>query len=134
MKKFSLSKNERIKQKKIFDELFKSGKVILSKDNSLKSVYLIKKTDYPGVKISVGVSKKAGKAFWRNRLKRLIRNAYRLNKLELVELAFKKKITIFILFLSISLNQSTSKKLFYKNIEKEIIFLLQKINKTIHSL
>ncbi len=134
MKIFSLSKNERIKEKKIFDQLFKSGKTVLLKNNSLKIIYLVEKSDNPCVKIAVGISRKAGNSVWRNRLKRLIRNAYRLNKLKLLELSKQKGMRIYILFSSVSLNQSTSPKLKYSEIEAQIISLLKVIYNKIDSI
>lgn len=134
MKRFSLSKNERIKEKKIFDKLFKSGKTVLSQNKSLKAIYFFENSDAFGVQIAVGISRKAGKAVWRNRFKRLIRNAYRLNKLQLLELAKEKKLKIYVLFSSVTLNQLTSPKLLYKEIELQIISLLDLIYKKIDSL
>lgn len=134
MKTFSLSKNERIKEKKIFEQLFKSGKTVLSKDNLLKAIYLSEKSEYFTVKIAVGISKKVGNAVWRNRLKRLIRNAYRLNKLKIVELAKQKGIRIHIVFSSFRLNQYNSPRLFYKDIESEVLSLLEIIYKKLNSV
>lgn len=134
MKVFSLNKSERIKEKKIFEQLYKSGKTVLLKNNSLKIIYLAEKSDKSCVKIAVGISKKAGNSVWRNRLKRLIRNAYRLNKLQLKELAKRKRMRIFILFSSVSLNQSASPKLKYKEIENQVISLLSIIVKKLDSV
>jgi ribonuclease P protein component len=131
VKKFSLSKNERIKEKKIFDKLFKSGKTVLSQDKSLKAIYLTEISEIPCVKIAVGVSRKIGNAVWRNRLKRLIRNAYRLNKLDIVQLAEQKKISIYILFSSVLLNQSVHPKLKYSEIQLQIVSLLKTIQNKI---
>jgi len=134
VKVFSLNKSERIKEKKIFEQLYKSGKTVLLKNNSLKIIYLAEKSDKSCVKIAVGISKKAGNSVWRNRLKRLIRNAYRLNKLQLKELAKRKRMRIFILFSSVSLNQSASPKLKYKEIENQVISLLSIIVKKLDSV
>jgi len=134
VKVFSLNKSERIKEKKIFEQLYKSGKTVLLKNNSLKIIYLAEKSDKSCVKIAVGISKKAGNSVWRNRLKRLIRNAYRLNKLQLIELAKRKRMRIFILFSSVSLNQSASPKLKYKEIENQVISLLSMIVKKLDSV
>ncbi len=134
MKVFSLSKNERIKEKKIFDQLFKSGKTVLLKNNSLKIIFLTEKSDKPCVKIAIGISRKAGNSVWRNRLKRLIRNAYRLNKLQIIDIAKQKGMRIYILFSSVSLNQSNSPRLKYSQIEVQIISLLKIIYKKIDSI
>lgn len=134
MKAFSLGKNERIKERKIFEQLYKSGNTILLKNYSLKIIYLAEKSDISCVKIAVGISKKAGNSVWRNRLKRLIRNAYRLNKLQILDLAKRKGMKIYILFSSVSLNQSASPKLKYKEIENQVISLLSVIVKKLDSV
>jgi len=133
VKTFSLSKNERIKEKKIFDQLFKSGKTVLLKNNSLKIIYLTEKSDKTCVKIAVGISKKVGNSVWRNRLKRLIRNSYRLNKLNLIEMAKQKRMRIYILFSPINLNQSSSPKLKYFEIENQVVSLLESVRKKLDS-
>jgi ribonuclease P protein component len=134
VKAFSLGKNERIKERKIFEQLYKSGNTILLKNYSLKIIYLAEKSDISCVKIAVGISKKAGNSVWRNRLKRLIRNAYRLNKLQILDLAKRKGMKIYILFSSVSLNQSASPKLKYKEIENQVISLLSVIVKKLDSV
>lgn len=131
MKLFSLSKDERIKEKKNIQLLIQEGSSVFSSRNSLKAIYLIQDSDKPGVKIAVGISKKAGKAVWRNKLKRLIRNAYRLNKIPLIKSAQQKNKSVLILFTSLSYNEQNNKNLFYDEIVKEVKSLLEKITKRI---
>lgn len=131
MKLFSLSKDERIKEKKNIQLLIQEGSSVFSSRNSLKAIYLIQDSDKPGVKIAVGISKKAGKAVWRNKLKRLIRNAYRLNKIPLIKSAQQKNKSVLILFTSLSYNEQNNKNLFYDEIVKEVKSLLEKIAKRI---
>ncbi|MFN3693620.1 MAG: ribonuclease P protein component [Ignavibacterium sp.] len=131
MKLFSLSKYERIKEKKKIQLLIQDGSSVFSSRNSLKAIYLIQDSNEPGVKIAVGISRKAGKAVWRNKLKRLIRNAYRLNKIPLLTSAKQKNKLVLILFTSLSYNELNNKKLFYSEIETEVKSLLDKIEKRI---
>lgn len=133
MKLFSLSKYERIKEKKNIQLLIQDGSSVFSSKNSLKAIYLIQDSNEPGVKIAVGISRKAGKAVWRNKLKRLIKNAYRLNKIPLVKSAQQKNKQVLILFTSLSFNEQSNKKLLYNEIEAEIKSLLIKIEKRISS-
>jgi len=71
---------EKLKNKKVFEALFLEGNHLTS--FPIKLIYL--KTDYnDGPTIKVGVvapKKKFKKAVDRNRVKRLLREAYRLNK------------------------------------------------------
>ena len=88
-KQQGLSPAERIKSKKDFDELYSSGKILISSNKKIKAIFLIKDNPDEGVKIAAVVSKKLGNAVWRNRIKRLIKETYRLNKQEIKTQAFK---------------------------------------------
>lgn len=127
MKLFSLSKNERIKEKKNIQALFQNGSSVFSSKNTLKAIYLIKDSSEPGVKIAVGISRKAGRAVWRNRLKRLIRNAYRMNKIPLVKAIKENNKQLLILFTSPGYNERKIKKLFYNEVAEELKSILEKI-------
>lgn len=108
MKRFGLSAEERIKSRKDFEKIFSNGKTIFSSDKKIKAIYILEKNnDTAGVKISVAVNKKAGKAVWRNRVKRLLKEAYRLNKEMIAGAALKKN---FLLKMIFSLNNFTEKK------------------------
>ncbi|NCQ18750.1 MAG: ribonuclease P protein component [Ignavibacteria bacterium CG_4_8_14_3_um_filter_37_9] len=110
MKRFSFGKNERIKEKKLFEELYTSGKVSISNNKKIKAVhFLIESADVVFPKVAVAVSKKAGNAFWRNRIKRLLREAYRLNKLPVSSFCIEKKKQLFIVFSPFLLNQKDHK-------------------------
>ncbi|MGQ9643869.1 MAG: ribonuclease P protein component [Ignavibacterium sp.] len=131
MKLFSLSKNERIKEKKNIQNLIQDGSSVFSSKNSLKAIYLVKDSNEPGVKTAVGISRKAGKAVWRNRIKRLIKNAYRLNKNPLVNSAKENKKQILILFTSSGYNEQKNKKLVYQEIVEEVKSVLDKIERKV---
>ncbi|MCK9211356.1 MAG: ribonuclease P protein component [Ignavibacteriaceae bacterium] len=110
MKPFSFGKNERIKEKKLFEKLYTSGKISFSSNKKIKAVYFFvedRNADFP--KVAVAVSKKAGNAFWRNRVKRLLREAYRLNKLPISSFCKEKKKQLFIVFSPFLLNQKENK-------------------------
>ena len=78
--RFKYTKKDKLKSKKVIDQLFTEGKSVSV--YPLKLVYL--KTKYEDnsiIKTSVSVSKRLHKtAVARNRIKRLLREAYRLNK------------------------------------------------------
>lgn len=77
---FSYPNKEKLKSKKIFDQLFARGKAVSK--YPIKLIYL--ETDLPeDVEIQAGMAvpkKNFKSAVKRNRIKRLMREAYRLNK------------------------------------------------------
>jgi len=77
---FTYSRKDKLKSKKLIEQLFTEGKAVTA--YPLRLVYL--KTDFEDgsqLKTSVSVSKRLHKtAVARNRIKRLLREAYRLNK------------------------------------------------------
>ncbi|MDT3695353.1 MAG: ribonuclease P protein component [Ignavibacterium sp.] len=128
MKNFSLNRNERVKRKKDFDKVYSSGKIILSSDLSLKIHYYINKNaESNGVKIAASISKKSGKAVWRNRVKRLIKESYRLNKRLLAEKATEKKVEIFLIFSPYKLTEKKNKKLYLTDVISGVIDLINKV-------
>jgi ribonuclease P protein component len=94
------NKKERLKSRKQLDALFKSGKTLTV--FPVKMFYaLVEGQDNP-VKAGVGVSKKFfKKAVERNRIKRLLREAYRTEKqpLQLQLSNGKKQLNLFLLFI-----------------------------------
>ena len=80
--KFTFPKKEKLKSQKLIEKLFLEGKAVTA--FPLRMLYL--RTDFEdGTKIKTGVSvskRNFKKAVDRNRIKRLLREAYRLNKPE----------------------------------------------------
>ncbi|MCG2461817.1 ribonuclease P protein component [Flavobacteriaceae bacterium F89] len=78
--KFSFPKKEKLKRKKLLEQLFETGMGINS--YPVKLIYL--KTELPeDVQVQAGVTvskRNFKKAVQRNRIKRLLRESYRLNK------------------------------------------------------
>src|SRR5689334_16682334 len=104
VKKFTLGKQERLKSRKLIDLLFKEGKTFNS--FPFRVYYLCPKdwkVQQPNsfLQFGVGVSTKNFKnASDRNRIKRLTREAYRLQKLPLQEVIQEKKIpfAVFVIY------------------------------------
>lgn len=128
MKKFSLSKNERVKLKRDFQKIYTKGKILYSSQNRLKvNYYLESSVNESGIKAAFVVSKKAGNAVWRNRVKRLFREAYRNNKLSLNELCSSKNLLLLMSFSPIKLNQKQNKKIKLDFILNDFVGLLGKV-------
>lgn len=128
MKKYSLSKKERIVGKKLFDTIYKNGLIFFSDDKKIKTIFLFEKnSEKPFVKISVAISKKAGTAVWRNRIKRLLRESYRLNKSVLVEFVKSEKLNLNIVFSANDLNQKNNRKINLDEIMPDVVNVLDKI-------
>ena len=132
MSKFGLSADERLKKRKDFELLYSAGKLIYSNDKKLKAVFFAEENSVEaGVKIAAAISSKAGNAVWRNRFKRLIKESYRLNKIELSGKCAEKEILLKIVFSSGSLNQKRAKKLFLKDVMPGVVDLINNINSRI---
>jgi ribonuclease P protein component len=123
-----ISSKERIKKSKDIEKVFSDGKVLFSIDRKLKANYLEKNAGTE-IKILFGVTvyKKTGTAVWRNRIKRLIREAYRKNKSILYDTLNNKKLLIYLIISPNSLNQKDFKKLSLSEIEPPVIELINKV-------
>ena len=96
---YTFNKKEKLKSRKQLDELFKKGKTFTV--FPVKVFYAFADDQDNAVKAGVGVSKKFfKKAVHRNRIKRLLREAYRIEKLPLHQhLAHtQKQLVLFLLF------------------------------------
>ena len=73
---FQFTKAERLTRKKEFERVFNEGKVLKND----KVVFYVTPNDFLYSRLGLVVSKKVGNSPRRNRAKRLMREAYRLNK------------------------------------------------------
>ncbi|MBT8387038.1 MAG: ribonuclease P protein component [Ignavibacteria bacterium] len=132
MKPYGLTAGERIKSKRDFENIFKSGNNIYSQDNKLKAIYIFHKDSKKcGVKIATAVFKKSGNAVWRNRVKRLIRVSYRLNKKLLTETCINKNILLKLVFSLNTINQTNTQAVKLNDIQNAVNDIISKINKTL---
>ena len=132
MKPYGLTAGERIKSKRDFENIFKSGNTIYSPDNKLKAIYIFQKNSKKcGVKIATAVFKKSGNAVWRNRVKRLLRVSYRLNKQFLTETCLNKNILLKVVFSPNTINQNNTRTVKLNDIQSAVADIISKINKAL---
>ena len=127
MKQFGLSKKERIKSKQEFELLYTSGTTINSRSQKLKAIFFVEETNESGVKAAFVVYKKAGKAVWRNRIKRLLRVSYRLNKSILLDVCNEKNISLLVAFAVKSLNEKNNNTIKLSEILPDVVSLMEQI-------
>jgi len=132
LKEFGLSKKERIKSKKEFGVVYSKGKTIYSFNRELKATYYFESnSELPGVKCAFAVYKKSGKAFWRNRVKRLLRESYRLNKHTLVQKCISQNRFLLLIFSLNSIDQKKKNKINLKDILPGAVDLLNQIESSL---
>ena len=128
MKKFGLSADEKLKSRKDIEELFSTGITLFSSSKKIKAIYLIEQyPEEPGIKVAFAVSRKSGKAIWRNRVKRLLRESYRLNKQILLNKIDKSSYYINIIFVPYSINMRTNKNIYLKDLIPDVIDIMSRI-------
>jgi ribonuclease P protein component, eubacterial len=100
-KRFTLSKNERLSWKRYIDLLFEKGQSFIA--FPLRVIFYTTEEEMPAQSsILISVSKKRLKrAVKRNKIKRQVREAYRLQKNDLLPLLNEKKTNLLIAFLYI---------------------------------
>ena len=128
-KQFPLGKNERLKSRKQIEQLFSEGKNFPS--SPFRVHYMLKplaNESSSNLQFGAGVSGKNFKrAVDRNRIKRLTREAYRLQKKQLHEMLKQKKLQLNIFFIY------TSKELplFYA-VKEKVNVILNKLIKILN--
>jgi ribonuclease P protein component len=88
MTKHTFGKRERLVGKRAVDRLFDEGVAIRAGRVSALALEIDEPNANPSeprAKLLIAVSKRQGGAVWRNRMKRLLREAYRLNKAPFIE-------------------------------------------------
>lgn len=130
MKSFSLSSHERIKSKKDFEDIYSQRNILFSFDKKIRVSYIFDKNVVDaGVKIAPAISKHSGNAVWRNRVKRLLREAYRLNKTDIVSFCQTNQIKLKIVFSLNNISKKTTPSLGLTDLFDGVKDLLNKIEK-----
>tara|TARA_R110000868_G_scaffold96341_5_gene265042 strand:+ start:140 stop:559 length:420 start_codon:yes stop_codon:yes gene_type:complete len=121
--KFTYSKAEKLKSKKLFEQLFAEGKSIANYPLRLIYVKTVLKETIP-IKVGVTVSKRNFKsAVKRNRIKRILRESYRCNK-SIVFNNSNNNYALLFLYLGKEMPKSIA-------VEKKMISLLEKFTEKI---
>jgi ribonuclease P protein component len=129
LKKFGLSAHGKIKSRKDIEELYSKGKTLFSSTKKIKAIYIIdQNSNEPGVKISIAVSHKSGNAVWRNRVKRLLKESYRLNKQIIIKNTEDLGFLIRIIFSPYSINMRSNKNIYLNDIMPDVIDIMFRIS------
>ena len=127
IRQFSLHKNERLKKRKEIESLFREGRSFAHTPFRIYYSISVNKTSNEYLQFGVGVSKKFfKKAVSRNRIKRLIREAYRLQKTGLKELIQKneKSLKVFFIYTGNEMPE-------YHLVFEKVAFVLRKLEKEV---
>ena len=119
-------KGERLKLRKRIDFLFRRGTAL--NEFPVQVVYVIDDSpDAAEMQVAFSVSKKLFKnAVDRNRIKRLLREAYRKQSYEMKKLVHQKNAAVYVMLI-----YKSNKELPYEEIAEKIFLLLQRLKKTI---
>ena len=118
-------KNERLKSKKQINKLFTEGDTFFSYPFKVYYLYDGEKEDR-GARVLVSVSKKKFKrAVDRNRIKRIVREAFRKNKAVLYDYLQENNKSLWL-----GLIYSGETILSYQETERKLILILQRLTKT----
>ena len=124
---FTFRKDERLSYKRHIDELFQEGTSF--NISPLRIIYMVN-TSLPeaGVKLMISVPKKKIKrAVDRNRIKRLIREAYRLNKHLLYTMLNNYSVNLYVGIIFTGNNIPGG----YRELEKTVIICLERLGKAV---
>ena len=126
MKEFAVSKKEILSSKNEFNQVYNSGKTIYSNSRKLKAIFYINKdAGSEGLRVAFAVHKKAGTAVWRNRVKRLLRESFRLNRGIFSDSL--KSMMLLVVFSLNSINQRNHIKIKLSDIVSDVVELMNKI-------
>lgn len=108
-----------------FELVYKRGSFIVSPDKKLKASYLIiPENKEKKIRIGLSVSSKKGNSVWRNRIKRIIKEALRSYDYLLNDIVKQVNTGLWIIFSPHLIDQTNYKKVFLKDIQKAAFDIL----------
>ena len=125
--KYTLPKPELLRGRETFKYIITSGNKLIEKN--IVCFYIIETCtpEEQPLKVGFSVGVKVGKAVLRNRIKRLMRECYRLNKHSLIETAISNNLQIRTVFMFITNKISVPKKISYNEIAQTMVKLMHQI-------
>lgn len=119
--KLTLSKKERLNNKLAIESIVSEGNLV--KAFPIFISYVISPSEEPKVQALFSVSKKKQKlAVNRNRIKRRLKEAYRINKLSLYEFSMKNELSIDLMVI-----QVTGDDIPFSRVQKRLVLALSKL-------
>jgi len=130
-KQFTLGKNERLKSRKLIEQLFSEGKSFVI--HPFKIFYLLDTSGgekSPALQFGVGAgTKNFKKAVDRNRIKRITREAYRLQKLSLQKKVEVKRVVLNVFFI-----YTTRALPVYNDVYIKVNLIFDRLNKIVDEI
>lgn len=125
--RYTLRKNEILRGRNTFSKVFSSGNKLVGRN--IVCFYQVENNDTETNKVLVGfaVSKKTGKAVVRNRIKRLMRESYRLNKHILLDTPSPNNFIASIILMYGKKNPIQIKNAVFESVKQEIEYLLNRL-------
>jgi len=122
-RQFTLGKEERLKSRKLIEKIFENGKKF--SEGSFRVFYVLEKNNRPVLQFGAGVSGKVfKKATDRNRIKRLTREAWRLQKNDLKKTANHNQRSVYV-FVIYTRNEIPEYRDVYGMINKILVKLIK---------
>jgi ribonuclease P protein component len=119
---------KKLKKENEFELVYNKSYAIISGDKKIKANYFLKNdTENKNIKIGLSISSNKGNSVWRNKIKRLIREAIRLNRETLLSTLEQKNANLFIIFSPHSINQTNNKKIFLKDIKASVLDIITRL-------